>query len=317
LLLSFRQQLGVALVSNVPVGKTNRTLTTLTFKMDVLNSHHGCPACGSPETPEPIYRKAGYQILRCVTCGLGSTALDDRFDPVSLYSADYFQGNQADGYADYVGSESVLRREFRNVVRSLIHHGRTRGRLFEIGCAYGFFLLEARKHFEVHGIEVAADAAEHCRSQGLDVATGIETDECMARRGPFDIVVMLDVIEHLQNPLEVLKIASSNLNSGGHILISTGDWDSVLSRLMGSAWRLMTPPQHLFFFSQKTIQSILSRAGFRVVQISRPAKFVPLSLALFQFTRMVGLRSRTVSSLGRWALPINLFDAMRVIAVKM
>jgi hypothetical protein len=117
--------------------------------------------------------------------------------------------------------------------------------------------------------------------------------------------------------LEVLRIANRNLNTGGHILISTGDWDSVFSRLMGSAWRLMTPPQHLFFFSHQTIHSILLRAGFRVVHFSRPTKFVPLSLVLFQFTRMMGLPSRTVSFLGRWPLPINLFDAMQVIAIKM
>jgi hypothetical protein len=44
--------------------------------------------------------------------------------------------------------------EFGKVVKSLIRRGRTYGRLFEIGCAYGFFLLEARKYFDVHGIEV-------------------------------------------------------------------------------------------------------------------------------------------------------------------
>src|SRR5262249_33661124 len=96
----------------------------------------------------------------------------------------------------------------------------------------------------------------------------------------------------------------------------TGDWDSALSRLMGSAWRLMTPPQHLFFFSHRTLHAILSRAGFRVVHFSRPTKFVPLSLALFQLTRILDLPSRNVSFFGRWPVPINLFDAMRVIAVK-
>jgi SAM-dependent methyltransferase len=275
-----------------------------------------CPACGSRERPQPKYRKSGYQILKCTACGLGSTDLDDSFDPTTIYVRDYFQGNQTDGYADYLGSEFVLRKEFRSVVNNLLRQGRTSGRLFEIGCAYGFFLLEAQKHFDVHGVEVSADAAAHCRSHGLDVDTGMVSDECMARRGPLDVVVMLDVIEHLRDPLGALQIIGRNLNQGGHIVLSTGDWDSPLSRLMGSAWRLMTPPQHLFFFSERTIEALLSRAGFRVVHFARPAKFVPLSLALFQFMRMIRLPTRPVPFLGRWALPINLFDAMRVIAVK-
>ena len=284
--------------------------------MQVINSYQDCPACGSLAKTKPIYRKLGYEIVRCSDCGLGRTKLNDQFDPATIYSSDYFEGNQTDGYADYLGSEAVLRREFRNVVKSLLRQGRTSGNLFEIGCAYGFFLMEARKYFDVHGCELAVDASAYCRTQGLDVVTGTVTEECLSQRGAFDVVVMLDVIEHLVEPLEVLRMASRSLNRGGHILISTGDWDSVLSRVMGSAWRLMTPPQHVFFFSYRTIHSILSRAGFRVVHFSRPAKLVPLSLAVFQLTRMLGLRSRPMPSLDAYCLPINLFDAMRVIAVK-
>jgi hypothetical protein len=59
--------------------------------MDVLFHHTECPACGSPDKPEPIYRKGGYDILRYSICDLGSTAVDDRFDPVVIYSSDYFQ----------------------------------------------------------------------------------------------------------------------------------------------------------------------------------------------------------------------------------
>src|SRR5262249_5895315 len=156
------------------------------------------------------------------------------------------------------------------------------GKLLEIGCAYGFFLLEAREYFDVHGIEISVEAAAHCQSQGLDVVSGIVTEERVAQHAPLDVVVLLDVIEHLTNPLEVLRMVHANLNVGGHIVITTGDWDSILSRLMGSAWRLMTPPQHVFFFSRRTMRATLSRAGFRVVQVSRPVKFVPLSLVLFQ-----------------------------------
>jgi SAM-dependent methyltransferase len=284
--------------------------------MNSLDTRKDCPACGFLDAPKLKYHKAGYQILRCVRCGLGRTALDPGFDPATIYSQDYYQGNQADGYADYLGSERVLRREFHTVVEALLQLGRRDGNLFEIGCAYGFFLLEAQKHFTVRGIEVSTYAAVHCRSQGLDVTTGLLTDEVLGRYGPVDVVVMLDVIEHLTDPLEVLQLAQRNLRAGGHILITTGDWGSALSRLMGSSWRLMTPPQHLFFFSRRTMELILARAGFRIVQLSRPSRRVPLSLALFQLSRVLGLRPRTIDFLGRWAIPINLFDAMRVIAVK-
>src|SRR5262245_55242133 len=110
--------------------------------MQIMNAYQDCPACGSAARSKLVYRKLGYEIVRCTNCGLGRTALDDKFDPAKIYAHDYFAGSQSDGYADYLGSESVLRREFRKVVKSLLRQGRTSGNLFEIGCAYGFFLME-------------------------------------------------------------------------------------------------------------------------------------------------------------------------------
>jgi hypothetical protein len=98
--------------------------------------------------------------------------------------------------------------------------------------------------------------------------------------------------------------------------MTTGDWDSRVSRVMGAAWRLMTPPQHLFFFSRKTIDLLLTRLGFDVVACSWPGRLVPANLVLFQVTRIARMRPRTIRALNRVGLPVNLWDALRVIAVK-
>jgi 2-polyprenyl-3-methyl-5-hydroxy-6-metoxy-1,4-benzoquinol methylase len=52
-------------------------------------------------------------------------------------------------------------------------------------------------------------------------------------RGAFDCAVMLDVIEHLERPDNILSLLSSAMVPGGRLLITTGDFESVLSRLMG------------------------------------------------------------------------------------
>jgi SAM-dependent methyltransferase len=277
---------------------------------------YACQACGSSSQPHLCYFKSGYPIRRCNECGLGSTGLSVNFDPTGIYSKDYFSGGHSDGYADYVGSEPVLRKEFRSALRHLNTAGRRDGKLFEIGCAYGFFLLEALRTFQVSGVEMCEEAAAHCRARGLDVSTGIADEAEFARKGLFDVVVMLDVIEHLADPWQVLRLAHRHLNPGGHLLITTGDWDSLASRVMGPSWRLMTPPQHVFFFSRKNMHTILARAGFRILEFTRPGKLVPVNLALYQMSRMLGAKPRTVPFLNNVGLPINLLDAMRVIAVR-
>jgi SAM-dependent methyltransferase len=275
---------------------------------------HFCPVCGRENRFVELYRKSGYPIGRCEACGLGATQAGADFDPSSIYDASYFKGDTHDGYAGYGCSERVLRRDFRRVLKRLTRCGCDGGRLLEIGCAYGFFLLEAQRRFEVRGVELSAHAAEACRSRGLEVHCGSVEDGCLKHQDPFDAAVMLDVIEHVEDPGGTLHAVREVLRPGGLLVITTGDWASLASRITRSAWRLMTPPQHLFFFSKPTLVRMLGRLGFEVIECSHPWKLVPLSLVVFQLFRMLGLPKRAEPWLGNLGIPVNLFDALRVVA---
>jgi 2-polyprenyl-3-methyl-5-hydroxy-6-metoxy-1,4-benzoquinol methylase len=97
----------------------------------------------------------------------------------------------------------VLRAEFRHALNHLMRHARGGGRLLEVGCAYGFPLAEAQRYYRTTGLDVSAEAISFARARGLDVHHGILTTEFAAARGTFDVVAMLDVIEHLEAPAEV------------------------------------------------------------------------------------------------------------------
>ena len=152
-----------------------------------------------------------------------------------------------------------------------------------------------------------------CRRKGLDVRGSVQDLDSGAR---FDIIVMLDVIEHLASPLEILASLREMMPSGGLLLLTTGDWGSLLARLMGRNWRLMTPPQHLWFFTQRSLRQILSNAGFEVESMYHPWKIVPLDLAFYQLTQRLGVApSSKPSWMARIGVPVNLFDAVSVTAV--
>jgi SAM-dependent methyltransferase len=271
-----------------------------------------CPACGHPTPQRYLYSKHGCDIFKCQECGLGRSETSE-FDPARYYTKDYFSGQHADGYGDYLGSERVLRREFARVV-DVIRRYCAGGRLVELGCAYGFFLQEAKRYFDVAGIELADDAAAYARQAGLTVLSGVADENNMARLGPADAIVLLDVIEHLPDPRATLELATRHLNLGGIIAITTGDFSSLYARLAGSHWRLMTPPQHLWFFTPASITRLAHGVGLRVELLDHPAKTVPLSLILFQLRRMLGLRGGV--KVGSVGIPVNLFDAMRVVLRK-
>ena len=272
-----------------------------------------CIACDGPMAV--VFRKHAFDILRCSACGLGRTAVGTDFDPASYYSEAYFQGGRSDSYSDYISSEPILREEFRRTVRHLVRLGCRRGRLLEFGCAYGFLLDEAKPHFEVvHGIDISSDAVTFCRARGLDAVAGVADASTM--RGPYDVVIGLDVIEHLSRPHDTLREIASQMTAGGLLLMTTGDWASMLGRMMGRHWRLMTPPQHLSFFTERSMRAMLDSAGFTIREYTHPWKHVPVALMAYQLQRMMGLTPRNMSWLKDLALPVNLGDAMRVVAVR-
>jgi SAM-dependent methyltransferase len=185
-----------------------------------------------------------------------------------------------------------------------------------VGCAYGFFLQEAKPWFDVAGIEIAADAAAHCRAAGLAVHAGIADEAMLQRLGSFDVIVMLDVVEHLPDPHGTLRLLGAHLRPGGIIVVTTGDFGSLVARLAGRHWRLMTPPQHLWFFTRASLARMAGSVGLACEHVDHPWKIVPLSLVRFQLRRMLGLPQRARPGAGGIGLPLNLFDAMRVVLRK-
>lgn len=273
-----------------------------------------CIACGDRRAPAFLFRKSECAIVGCRTCGLAWVD-EPSFSPQELYDEGYFTSERGYGYGDYVASEAVLRREFRATVNALSRHVAPRARVLEIGAAYGFFLLEARARFDVVGVELADGAARAARARGLDVRSGVYDEATADAIGEVDAAVMLDVIEHLPDPGEVVARIADHLAPGGALLVTTGDFGSLVGRASGKRWRLMTPPEHLFYFTESAIRRLLARAGLRVVEVVYPWKLVPIGLVLHQLTAKLGL-PRPPSLFADVGVPLNLFDAMRVVAVK-
>jgi len=260
----------------------------------------------------------GYRLLRCAHCGLLVTELPANFDTASIYTAEYFEGGGEAGkcaYESYRASKPILLKEFSRTVQR-IRRFKPTGRLLEIGCAYGFFLEAASRYYQAVGIEVSEHAARIAQDSGFDVRITCLEDAGFADHS-FDIAVMLDTIEHLPRPRRTLKEVFHILAPSGAVLITTGDVSSLHARIMGSRWRLLTPPQHVFFFSRYTLCKLLRGLGFNRCVVERPWKYVPVDLICYHARKLYGVKlpcERTHHNFGIW---INLFDTVRVIARKL
>lgn len=274
-----------------------------------------CKICIQNAQHIHLYNKWKYDIVQCTSCKSGMTIIPENFLPNEIYDETYFQGGQKDGYSNYKGSENVLKKEFTKVLKRIKHY-KSKGKLLEVGSAYGFFLNQAKTQFDITGIEVSKNASEFANAHGNVTYNSIVNEEIVRKIGKIDVLIMLDVIEHLSRPDEDFKLLSGILNKGGLVYITTGDFSSLYARLSKKNWRLMTPPQHLFFYSKKGIIEFLKQYGIAVKEIKYVWKLVPLGLIFFQLLSKIGLKPLFAKYLNFISIPINLFDTMTVIGFK-
>jgi len=162
-----------------------------------------------------------YWYASCDTCGL--LRIDPLPDPAAvatMYDAGFFSAVSSGGYVDYVGDETVHRRNARRHLRRLQGFGRP-GTLVEIGAAAGFLLDEARQSgWEVHGVEVSGAMISEAEERfGLKVVDDLSRLDLAA--ASVDVVLANQVVEHLVNPLETLIAAHELLRPGGRLVVET------------------------------------------------------------------------------------------------
>ena len=286
-----------------------------------------CNLCGERVVvPDAVrWHKDGFDVVQCPGCGLLFRAkLPAETELEEIYGADYFVDRSAhggQGYAHYLADEEVHRLVARRRLDLLERFG-ARDPLLDVGAAAGFFLDEARaRGWRVRGADVSDAMAGEARRLGLDVVTG-RFDQLEAEPGEFGTVTMWDYIEHTLDPVRELRRARALLSGSGVLALSTGDSATAVARLSGSRWHLLTPRHHNYFFTGRTLQQTLHRAGFRILWTGHPGARYTLRYLVHKL-RTAAPRSRALaqadervapSRIGRVTVPVNLRDIITVVA---
>lgn len=136
------------------------------------------------------------------------------------------------------------------------------GRLLDVGCGSGQFLLYAQSAgWCAAGFDTDPKAVEFARSKNLDVRLGgIET--FIQEANAFDAITVSHVIEHVYNPKELLSNCYRLLKPGGYFWIETPNIDSYGHVEFKSDWLDLDPPRHLSFHTWQSLRRLLSESGF-------------------------------------------------------
>jgi len=284
-----------------------------------------CPACGTTTADSrKIWFKHGHAIYRCPACKLLYVNPQPNTESIlTLYGQSYFEAGGFDrwGYRDYDSLLKLKNYTFQRWLADLESFAE-KGRLLEIGCGTGLMLEIARQSgWDVTGVELSEYAANHARSHGLEVHTGVvqETDLPVES---YDVVLMLDLLEHVPNPLELFESVGRLLKPGGLVYIVTPNTGSVSAKIQGVSWPHVKPEEHLCLFSKGALQRLIARSSLELIALSGSRKvmtFDHLINELGQTNRVVSVALRGVCRIApglrthRFYLPLG---EMRAVARK-
>lgn len=144
--------------------------------------------------------------------------------------------------------------------------------LLDIGCFTGEFLEEAQRHgVDGYGVELqeeaVAIASERLPNRVRQV--NVMAEDLGFPHERFDIVTLLGVVEHVTDPLKLLRRAGELLKPGGMCFIQTPNSGTLFSTLMRKYWPPFAPIEHIHLFSRKSITQALLRTGFHDID-TRP-----------------------------------------------
>jgi SAM-dependent methyltransferase len=191
-------------------------------------------------------------LLACVECGTVQQPLLPAGDELH----ELYREMSDDAY---LGEEPGRRATAAHLL-DLIGAQVAGGRLLDVGCGHGLLLDEARSRgYETVGLELSRSAARHAR-EALRLDVHEQPVESFVDLEGFDVVVLADVIEHLDDPVAAVDRCAGLLRPGGVLCVVTPDPSSLTARIAGRRWWGFVPA-HACLLPRATLRELLTARG--------------------------------------------------------
>lgn len=246
-----------------------------------------CRACGS-DRQRHLYELEGHAIDRCLACGF----VQVRDEPApglleGIYAVLHLK------HATFRSEAAAVAENDRRLklLSKLVPKG---ARVLDAGCASGDFLQVAKGSFLLSGMDISTAAIEVAKARHPDLAPRLwagRVEDIAADRGPFDAIVLWDVIEHVWDPVATCHSLFEHLAPNGLLLLSTPDAGAMTARLMGKRWAFMIPPEHLGLFSRRSLRHLFETiVPGEVVYHRSLGKSTNVAFVAYKLDRMFGRR---------------------------
>ncbi|BAK75320.1 methyltransferase type 11 [Pseudogulbenkiania sp. NH8B] len=223
-----------------------------------------CPQCGTAhERAAVLLRAHGMQLVRCPECRLvySREVIDRDFERQRYQDSSASQANLELKHDPFY---AALERDKAAYVAGRLSELAGPGRLLDIGSSSGALLRAAEEAgWQSFGMEINPAAVQACRSAGLSAVCGEYPCALPEEWGPFDAIALLDVLEHVADPLAFLDRVSQDLKPGGWLVVQVPNFSSFLLTIEGVHNNNICHG-HWSYFEPATLPALLVRAGFEM-----------------------------------------------------
>ncbi|MEI9425135.1 class I SAM-dependent methyltransferase [Mesorhizobium sp. Cs1299R1N1] len=291
--------------------------------MDVAHKPDGvraasCWVCGSLRTklfrPSTIAEKMTANAVAITDANYGITAAIFRCDSCGFLQCpdvsgvlELYQDMEDPGYALTAGPRALQARKLLEILEKFRP---APARLLDVGAGIGLLLDEAEKRgFYAVGMEPSRWLAGLGQERGLRLHCGVLPHGDVV--GPFDAICLIDVIEHVPDPVDLLRTIRDVMAPDGKLVMVTPDVKSAMARLMGKNWWHFRAA-HIGYFDRTTLERACHAAGLKPVHASRPCWYFN---AGYLWDRVMAYlprrwRLKAPSILMRLTVPLNLYDSI-------
>lgn len=227
-----------------------------------------------------IMEKDGHEIVSCKKCGLVKTLQNK-----SLNYSNYHRDTDYDKFESHF--KNIFRKRF-----NLVNKYKKGKRVCDIGASTGTMLdVFLENNWETWGVEPSA-SAHIAKKKGHKVLKNT-LEKAMLPSNYFDAVVLNHTLEHVENPVEVLKKVSEILKKGGVVLVDVPNFDSLSSNIRKGNWPFLLPNEHTYQFTPESLKKVFEKARLSVIhQESRSGIFEFANPLAEIFESLITLKKR-------------------------
>lgn len=253
------------------------------------------------------------RLLRCKDCGFVYADALLQQELIAIYEA------LVD--TDYQAGKENRQLQMASILDRVMPDFEQEGNVLDIGAGTGLLVREAQdRGWDAIGVEPSHWAARVAAEEnGVLVLQGLFPHPDLGDR-KFDLVTLIDVIEHVTQPLELLSQIRPHVTGSGRLVVATPDINSFCARILGSKWWHMRPA-HVCFFDSTSMRKALDHAGFDLVRQFRQIWWFPVEYLVHRLACYLplGWLDRSLAKgrlrrIGRIVMPLNLLDSWVFVA---